>query len=137
MKMQKKNELCGVARAFVQISENGPRSKKFGRPCSMWIDLKPNLKTRTNQNAFNEKKINWTWPVIRLWMPQPNSVDFIPFYSATHSFVLVLNVSFLFVSLFSTHPLMCSVKYRDGVGTSDLVSKSIQPLVLTGFRDWD
>ena len=34
MKMQKndKIELCGVARAFVQISENGPRSKKFDHP---------------------------------------------------------------------------------------------------------
>ena len=34
MKMQKdeKIELCGVAHAFVQISENGPRSKKFGQP---------------------------------------------------------------------------------------------------------
>ena len=28
----KQIELCGVARAFVQISENGPRSKKFGNP---------------------------------------------------------------------------------------------------------
>ena len=26
-------ELCDVARAFVQISGNGPRSKKFGYPC--------------------------------------------------------------------------------------------------------
>ena len=26
-------ELCGVARAFVHISENGPRSKNFGYPC--------------------------------------------------------------------------------------------------------
>ena len=28
-----KIELCGVARAFVQISENGPRTKKFCHPC--------------------------------------------------------------------------------------------------------
>ena len=33
-KKMKKIELCGVARAFVQISTNGPRSKKFGHP---WI----------------------------------------------------------------------------------------------------
>ncbi len=26
-------KLCGVAHAFVQISENGRRSKKFGHPC--------------------------------------------------------------------------------------------------------
>ena len=31
-----KIELCGVARAFVQISENGPQSKKFDHPCSRW-----------------------------------------------------------------------------------------------------
>jgi len=31
-KKNEKIELCGVARAFVQISENGPRSKKFGHP---------------------------------------------------------------------------------------------------------
>ena len=36
MKMQKKEkiELCSVARAFVQISENGLRSNKFGHPCT-------------------------------------------------------------------------------------------------------
>ena len=34
MKMQKKwkIELLGVARAFIMISKNGPRSKKFGHP---------------------------------------------------------------------------------------------------------
>jgi len=34
MKTQKKRkiELSSVARAFVQISENGPLSKKFGHP---------------------------------------------------------------------------------------------------------
>ncbi len=30
----KKIELCGVARAFVRISENGPQSKKIGHPWS-------------------------------------------------------------------------------------------------------
>ncbi len=36
MKMQKneKIKLCGVARAFVQFSENGPRFNKFGHPCT-------------------------------------------------------------------------------------------------------
>ncbi len=29
----KKIELCGVARAFAQFSEYGPRSKKFGHSC--------------------------------------------------------------------------------------------------------
>ena len=36
MKNWKKNEkieFCGVARAFVQIFENSPRSNKFGHPC--------------------------------------------------------------------------------------------------------
>ena len=35
MKMQKNETivLCSVARAFVQISENGPRSKQFGHTC--------------------------------------------------------------------------------------------------------
>ena len=33
MQDNEKIELFGVARAFVQISENGPRSKKFGHPC--------------------------------------------------------------------------------------------------------
>ncbi len=36
-----KIELCGVARAFVQMYENGPRSKKFdhpwSNPSSSWI----------------------------------------------------------------------------------------------------
>ena len=32
MQINEKIELCGVARAFVQLSENGPRSKKFGHP---------------------------------------------------------------------------------------------------------
>ena len=34
MKMQKNEiiELCGMARAFVQISENGPRSKSLATP---------------------------------------------------------------------------------------------------------
>ena len=32
-KTTKKIELCGVTRAFVQIPENGPWSKKFGHPC--------------------------------------------------------------------------------------------------------
>ena len=31
-KKMKKMELCGVVRAFVQISENGSQSKKFGQP---------------------------------------------------------------------------------------------------------
>ena len=34
MQKSEKIVLCGVARAFVQISENGPRSNKFGHPCS-------------------------------------------------------------------------------------------------------
>ena len=39
-----KIELWGVARPFVQISESGPRSKKFGLPCStsiIWAPEKP------------------------------------------------------------------------------------------------
>ena len=35
LQYNEKIELCDVARAFVQISENDPRSKKFGHPCSM------------------------------------------------------------------------------------------------------
>ena len=38
MKM-KKMELYGVARAFVQISENGQQSKKFGHPWHRLYEL--------------------------------------------------------------------------------------------------
>ena len=44
----KKIELCGVARAFVQISENGPRSKKFG-PVS---NRKETMALKRNKNEF-------------------------------------------------------------------------------------
>ena len=46
-----KIELCGVARAFVQISENGPRSKKFGHPCS----------NPSKWNKENRKELRLLW----------------------------------------------------------------------------
>ena len=51
-----KIELCGVARAFVQISENGPRSKKFGHSCSMWI---PAAYTNSFKSKIKEMHFDW------------------------------------------------------------------------------
>ena len=50
LQVNEKIELCGVARAFVQISENGPRSKKLGHPWS-----KPNLKALVDLRFTDER----------------------------------------------------------------------------------
>ncbi len=50
-----KIELCGVARAFVQISENGLRSKKFGHPCTR-LNLMSLFLSRVRMKLFHEKK---------------------------------------------------------------------------------
>ena len=64
LQVNEKIELCGVARAFVQISENGPRSKKLG-PCWLaiyWREKRSCLRVGTKKTIFIfiRERSNWS-----------------------------------------------------------------------------